>query len=277
MLLGLKIAKNSLNKQSKLPAKPVSASKSLPTVPSFSERTSTSGYRRCVSGSSPTANHVTSLFTDTQKEALEKLKEYDRKNHNLNKSFANATFGEWFRRWLYELKKPEYKKRTWERYEGLHRNYIVHAPFAGTKLADITNSDIQLWYKQLGKTVSQAQVKMIHDLVKPSFTQALYGRAIAFNPTDGIKVSRGPVAETAVISAEEETTLIDYLLTSDDTMRELLIICACTGLRRGELLSLTWDDYDTKTNLLQINKNYPRVKVDGTWQPSLCGHPWQSS
>ena len=41
---------------------------------------------------------------------------------------------------------------------------------------------------------------------------------------------------------------------------ELFLLDLCTGLRRGELLALQWDDLDFKTGTLTVNKQVYEVK-----------------
>lgn len=61
------------------------------------------------------------IYGKTQKEAKEKLKEFQEK-HVIGSD--NSTLGNFFHDWLWNIKKQQLKASTFERWEGIYRNYI---------------------------------------------------------------------------------------------------------------------------------------------------------
>ena len=86
-------------------------------------------------------------------------------------------------------------------------------------------------------------------------------RLILVNPARGCKL---PKMEKREIKVLPEEKIRPYLMEADK--RGLLApfyLELTTGLRRGELLALQWDDLNLETGELQVTKQVYRTKEDG--------------
>ena len=58
--------------------------------------------------------------------------------------------------------------------------------------------------------------------------------------------------------------VIDFFkVAKDDRMFPLYVVAIGTGLRRGEILALTWDYFDPINGTLQVKQNLQQVKGNG--------------
>ena len=81
---------------------------------------------------------------------------------------------------------------------------------------------------------------------------------IRTNPAVGCKLPPKRGREMQVLGREE---LQRFLIQAQaEGYFELFLLDLCTGLRRGELLALQWDDLDFKTGTLTVNKQVYEVK-----------------
>ena len=210
------------------------------------------------------------FYGDTKKEVIEKVKKYEANTFSLNRNLEESNFDDWFKRWLYALKKPKLKPKSWQRYEGLYTNYIQNAPFKSESLAKITSSEIDIWYIDLAQSISESQIKYIHDLIKASFELAVSDRLITHNPAKSIKIKVTKSENINVLSQDEQKILVNYLSCKTDNISQLLLFALGTGMRLGEILAVTWDDYDASSQTITVNKNLQRIKNDdGTYTDKI--------
>lgn len=117
------------------------------------------------------------LYSKTKSALIEKKKEFERNNNLIDK--IDITFEQNFYRYLYLIKKPELKEKSWERYEGLYKNYISKAPFVYKKLSDLTYTDIKIWYNE--SEISESSLEVINRLIKASLKTAIKDKIITDN------------------------------------------------------------------------------------------------
>ncbi|WP_304341523.1 hypothetical protein [Metaclostridioides mangenotii] len=59
------------------------------------------------------------------------------------------TLEDWYYTWLFDYKKKELKLKSFEKYEGLYRNYIKNSNIGKMKLKDIRATHLQQYYNNL--------------------------------------------------------------------------------------------------------------------------------
>jgi integrase len=107
----------------------------------------------------------------------------------------------------------------------------------------------------LANGLSARSVVQVHRIMHAAFRQAVRWQAIAVNPSDGVTPPKVEQARLRVPSASDVARLLAAV---DAEYRTPLALAAGTGLRRGEVLGLTWPavDFDGR----------PRIRVAGTLQ-----------
>lgn len=167
---------------------------------------------------------------------------------------------------LYEMDvKPKLKLSTWLTKESIIKHKIL--PYLGKrKIAEITAKDVVDWQNKMreletscGKPMSPTYLKTIHAQLSSIFNHAIRYYDLSHNP-----------AKKAGTMGEEEGkemlfwTKEKYLRFAEEMMDKPLSYYAFEmlhwcGIREGELLALTPEDFDFKTMTVRINKSYQRL------------------
>ena len=185
---------------------------------------------------------------------------------------ADMPFGEWMDFWYQTYIKSGLRPATQNTYESTIYQHII--PQLGKiPLCQLTQKDLQQFYahlkkegrlvrtEQFGKGLSDRMVRMCHAKCRAALDQAVQENLIRTNPAIGCKLPPKRGREMQVLSRQE---LQRFLMQAKaDGYFELFLLELTTGLRRGELLALQWDDLNLETGELQINKQAYRTKEDG--------------
>lgn len=147
---------------------------------------------------------------------------------------------------------PDIADSTRESYEERIRNRI--SPYLGKlPLNSITTDHIQRWVTELNEKLSPKSVRNLFNILRPALEQAVTNQKILRNPCTGVKL-KSIVRQHGDVFDKQE---IDNALTvaKGTTMYLPLLLELSTGMRRGEVLALTWDDVDFKTREITISKS----------------------
>lgn len=200
------------------------------------------------------------IYGKTQKEAKEKLKQFQEK-HTIG--CDNSTLGNFFYDWLWNIKRQQLKASTFERWEGIYRNYIK----ANKKLNDAKLINIDTLYLQKitnrllednKHTVSQIQT--LNRCLSTCFKYAVVINKIKSNPCEGIVYPKNhDIIEEKInyITEEEQKALIKAL--QGDKLEGIILLGLMCGLRLGEAMALQINDIDFENRLIRINKSVKLV------------------
>jgi integrase len=101
--------------------------------------------------------------------------------------------------------------------------------------------------------VSPVSVNISLKTLKAAFYTALRWDMINKNPFKGVAMMRIPDQAPVYFSKEEFSKFLSII--REDWFRDLVVVGVLTGLRRGELLSLTWADVDFERNLIHVHSS----------------------
>lgn len=104
-------------------------------------------------------------------------------------------------------------------------------------------------------------VRGSHANCRPALKKAVQERLIRVNPAVGCKLPPKKAREMQVLTREEIQRFL--IQAKAEGYFELFLLELTTGLRRGELLALQWDDLNLERGELQITKQVYRTKEDG--------------
>lgn len=145
------------------------------------------------------------------------------------------------------------------------QNIFYHhiVPYLGEmKLDEITPKDIIHWQDQVMKdnNYKQTYLKTIHNQLSALFNYAVRFYGLKNNPARlagnmGIE----EVGEMKFWTKEEYLTFYRAMMNKEERYHAFEILYWC-GIRLGELLALTAEDFDFEKKTLRINKSYQRVK-----------------
>ena len=211
------------------------------------------------------------VLAKTKRECQEKLKQLWETvtGSKTEKVRPEMPFGEWLDFWYQNYVKPQIRPTTQANYEAKIYQHII--PELGKiPLNQLAQKDLQQFYarmktggrlirtEQFGKGLSAAMVRGLHAACRSALEKAVQEGLIRTNPAVGCKLPPKRGREMQVLGREE---LQRFLIQAQaEGYFELFLLDLCTGLRRGELLALQWDDLDFKTGTLTVNKQVYEVK-----------------
>ncbi len=107
-----------------------------------------------------------------------------------------------------------------------------------------------------GKIVPWRPLK-IHHVLHKALAQAVKWNLIHRNQADAVKVPTPTPKEMHPLSAQEARRLLDAA--RGDHLEALYVLAVHTGMRRGELLGLKWDDVDLDNATVRVLRTLTRA------------------
>lgn len=201
------------------------------------------------------------------KEANQKADAYmnDIKNGLVN-NFEYATINDLMHTWLFDFlhNSSKIKPSTFQRYEGIYRNYIKKSSIAGLRVYTFTTLQLQKFYNELFDTHSYSQLKTLNTVLKIFFNWCIDQGYILKNPClkidlkgDKTKIINAEKKDVEILTEKEIKIIKEYI---HDTDFELLFLLdLATGLRQGELLALDWEHINLKNKTIYVEKSVKEV------------------
>ena len=142
-------------------------------------------------------------------------------------------------------------KKSWE--TDAYRLKILKQFFADKKLREISPLMIQkfrAWRLREGNSKSTTNRHL--QLLKKMFNVAIEEAYAEENPVKRVKLySERDVLREKVLTEEEQRNLLE---SSAEHLRSILILALNTGMRRGEILNLMWNQVDFKNRTIRVEK-----------------------
>ena len=155
--------------------------------------------------------------------------------------------------------------------DGYYRNLRKHVyPVFGRKnLTEIEPSELDLFFSELRKTKAAPTVNAVRTAISAVFKNAMRQRKVTYNPVAHTsKAKRDPFEPTQVRVPWSEEEIREVLRAVEDKPFEAFFkLDISTGLRRGELLGLRWQDVDFENETASIEQTIhreSRTYSDGT-------------
>lgn len=175
---------------------------------------------------------------------------------------SNITLGEYARRW-FELYKVSKEKNTQKMYSATLK-YL--APIEDVRLTDLRHSHFQQVINlNLDKPKTCKNIKItLTQIIKAAVRDRYLPHLAIEEITTDISLPKYQKPLKRTLSASEKQAMIDADL--DDRKRAFVNIIYYCGLRRGEVLALTADDFDFDKRVINVSKvvifdgNTPELK-----------------
>ena len=170
---------------------------------------------------------------------------------------------DWLDHWYQGYKKPMLRPNTQMSYERRIYQHIIPA-LGNIQMDKLTTADIQKFYADLkqsgrltreeiyGEGLSDQTVRGIHTTLHAALDKAMAEKLIFRNPAEGCSLPPAKAREMQVLTPEEIQRLL--IQAKEDGCFELLLLELSTGLRRGEICALQWDDLNFKTGALRVER-----------------------
>jgi len=210
-------------------------------------------------------------FFGTRREAEDALRDFilEIKTGTLVRD-QRQTVGEYLDRWL-EQKRAVVASKTYLAYD-LHVRLYLKPTLGTLRLATLRRGHVRealaQWCSRPAypgrrssapRTVSPRTVHHVFSTLRTAMNDALDDGAISVLP---FAKRMSPKKGRAEISALDETQIVALLACLDQTMvGKVTRLGVYTGMRRGELLGLTWDAVDLENRVLRVRQS---LEVVGT-------------
>jgi integrase len=198
------------------------------------------------------------FYGKTRKEVQEKLKVALREQQQGTLvTTPKQTLAQFLTDWLENSQKQSVRPRTYERYEELVRLHIV--PVLGRcELQKLSAQHLQTFYaKKAGEELSATTINHFHNVLHKALDTAVKWNLVARNVCDLVSPPRRKQYEVQPLTLEQVHKLLAVV--EGHYMEALFKVALATGLRRGELMGLKWQDINFDTGVLQVRRILSRV------------------
>lgn len=181
---------------------------------------------------------------------------------------SSMTLRQYLRHWL-EHAAPSLAPRTVEGYRYIIESHLIPA-LGHIPLSKLTPLAIQNYYaralrdgrKDGAGGLSNRSVEFHHAVLRRALGQAVRWRLLAQNPCLAVDPPRaGRRHDMTILGPEQVKALLEAAAKTRDYA--LILTAVTTGLRRGELLALRWDDVDLQRRVIHVRHALQRIKGRG--------------
>jgi integrase len=210
---------------------------------------------------------------DAQRELTRQLSLVDR-GHNLGT--ATTTMQDYLRDWFARWQVQSNVKQSTIDTSRIHLEVYLIPRIGHLKMRELKRARIAALYSDLlqnGRTgagkhdatrpLSAKTVRNIAGTLHKALDDAVQLEIIPTNPADYVDLPKWERPEITTWDSKQVAQFLSYCLNNNDPLYALWRVLAVAGLRRGELLGLTWDDVDLVLGEIKIRR--ARV-VTGTGQ-----------
>ena len=245
---------------------------------------------RYTAGHDPNTGKVIykNVLDKTPKECKEKLKRAIEENAKMDTIRAEQyTVGPCMDLWFENCAKIEVRPSSHKNYRGYIDNHIK--PSIGKiPLNKLSSLDLQKLYKKLlsdgrvdriesknqPKGLSAKTVHNINQVISSAMDFAVGQKLIATNPTDGCALPKLEHREMKTLPTEQLASFLHEA--KESGVFELYYIELATGLRRGKLLDLKWEDIDLDRGTLQVRRQIARIDGEVVEAPLKTKNSYRS-
>jgi integrase len=204
-----------------------------------------------------------SVYGETRKEVLTKARslrsEVERGTYV---SPSQETLAEHLGQWI-QAKRLTWDNNTYVNSRGWAENHILPA-LGQMQLQQLKTHHIQAFYHDLilKKGLAASTVRGIHSTLRGALEQAFREQKLSKNPAQHVVLPKIEEKEMRYLTGEEVERLIEAA--NAHKLGCLFIVAAATGMRRNELLALTWEDIDLEQGMIRVRHSLGYHNIDGS-------------
>ncbi|MES9685160.1 Arm DNA-binding domain-containing protein [Gottfriedia acidiceleris] len=162
-------------------------------------------------------------------------------------------FKDFITSWVNSTYKSEVQITSFEKAQTIIRVHITPY-FQSTPLSKITTYDIDQFYaSKLNEGLSNAYVKIMHNILSKAFQKALQWELIKTNPVKETTPPRISKTRKLTWTVDEAKNFLGLCERENYLIPFQLAIF--TGMRRGEILALRWRNVDLVKGVIYVEEN----------------------
>lgn len=192
----------------------------------------------------------------TKKEAerflVEKISEIEK---GIFVDSKKMTIGEYFDYWYKQSCITKLSPTTYESYKRNIDKYIIKY-LGNIRLENLLPLQLQSFYNTLSETLSNTTIIYIHRIIHSALNQAMKWDLVVRNVADNVEIPKKDKYQATILNNKQVSKLINAI--KDTYIYIPVMIAISTGMRRGEVLGLTWNNIDLeKATLNVVQAVYP--------------------
>jgi integrase len=193
------------------------------------------------------------IYGKTRKEAYDKLqKALLEQQQGKLPTGPKQTVKQYLEYWLEEVHKPTIRLSSYVKYRRLIRIHILPA-LGHVQLQKLSPQQVQSFYKQKSEEgLSPKMVHSIHGVLHKALGNAVRWKLVSSNVCDLLSPPRLVKQEIQPLTPDQARSLIEAA--RGHRLEGVLVLAITTGMRRGELLALRWQDIDFENKNVQIRR-----------------------
>lgn len=171
---------------------------------------------------------------------------------------SNITVGAYLDRWI-EGHAVDLKASTEKSYRGNIARYLK--PYFGNlRVQELSPTDLSATFKRMhetggtnGKPLSPRTVAFARTVLRMAMQAAISDRVIAVNPVVGSKLPKAVRPKHSTWTGPQASAYLEHV--KDERFAALWILALATGMRRGELCALRWENVDLKAGVVRVEES----------------------
>ena len=169
------------------------------------------------------------------------------------------TVADHMRRWLQEVCAPRLATLTMKGYRLNVEKHIIPA-IGAMRLTDLRANDLQGFYADLRSSgLAERTIQYVHANIHAALRQAVKSGDLSRNVADAVTPPRPKRQEMMTLLPDDVGRLL--YAAKDSAIADLVLFALHTGMRRGELLGLRWQEVDLAAAAVQVERSLIRTKA----------------
>lgn len=198
------------------------------------------------------------FYGKTQKEAKDKREAFLQEvSRGVSVDAKKQTVEQFLVKWLEDSQRQSVRPRTYERYEEVVRLHVV--PTLGQHLLPkLSPQHVQsLYARQLEAGFSETTVHHVHNVLHKALKTAVKWGLVSRNVCELVDPPRKAHFEGQALTVEQARKLLTAA--RGHRMEALFHLELATGMRRGEIMGLKWQDINFEKGLVRVQRILSRV------------------
>lgn len=199
------------------------------------------------------------VYGKTQAEVKKKLRELQASKTVKSKPY---TLGAWVKEFMEKYKKNDLKITTYSSYMQICRRHIFESKLGKMRLDRVKTTDLQQFYNgKLEEGYTSKYVRSIEVIINSALEKAVSVKIISDNPNLYTVMPKKERYEGKMLSRQEVEKIVRDA--KDEELYPIIVTTVYTGLRKGEVMALKWENIDFVNRQIHVKGSLCRV-VDET-------------
>lgn len=208
------------------------------------------------------------VYGKTQKEIKQKLKK-KMSEVNVSTKGKGITVDEWMVQYLDEYKRNEVKETTYWSYMELYEKHVKKSDIGLSELQSLTSQQLQKFYNdKKEQDYNPKTIRHMYVLINSALDKAMQIKLLNENVNRQTVIPKKEAYTAKVLSAEEVKKIL--VNAKEDKLYPIIALEIYTGLRKGEIMALKWENISFDQEELHVEGNLCRVVKEINADGSKC-------